>query len=86
MLEFQSGSSTAVNSTKAMQESLDSALGEDKAQARLVILHSTMGHNFSQLLKAGQGGHAPMPKSAAVPVAGSPAARALAKSSVRWPF
>ena len=52
MLEFQSGSSTAVNSTKAMQESLDSALGEDKAQARLVILHSTMGHNFSQLLKA----------------------------------
>jgi len=53
MLEFLSGSSEAVNTTNAVRESLDLALKDTPAeQARLVIVHSTMGHNFAQLLKA----------------------------------
>ena len=52
MLKFRSGSSTSVNSARAMRESLEEAMGPDGSAARLVILHTTMGHNFVQLLAA----------------------------------
>lgn len=52
MLTFSSGSSTAVNSARAMREGLAEALGDDAGRARLVLFHTTMGHNFGQLLAA----------------------------------
>lgn len=52
MLNFSSGSSTAVNSAKAMRESLAEAMGDDAGNASLVLFHTTMGHNFGQLLSA----------------------------------
>ena len=53
MLEFHSGSSNAVKTTNAVQESLDLALKDiPDDHVRLVMVHSTMGHNFTQLLKA----------------------------------
>jgi hypothetical protein len=53
VLEFHSGSSNAVNTANAVKESLDLALKDAPAdQARLIMVHSTMGHNFAQLLKA----------------------------------
>lgn len=52
MLNFYSGSSTAVNSAKAMGESLERAMEGNAGQARMVLLHTTMGHNFPQLLAA----------------------------------
>jgi len=53
MLEFHSGSSSAVNSSTALRECLDLAFGEGGgADADLLVLHSTMGHNFPQLLAA----------------------------------
>ncbi len=51
MLEFSSGSSNAVNSANAMRESIEmAATGGD--EPGLLIFHTTMGHNFPQLLKA----------------------------------
>lgn len=52
MLSFDSGSSTAVNSAKAMRECVEKAIGDHGDRARLVLLHTTMGHNFAQLLAA----------------------------------
>ena len=53
MLTFYSGSSNAVNTATAMRESLDLAFGEGGgADADLLVLHATMGHNFPQLLAA----------------------------------
>jgi len=53
MLSFFSGSSNAVNSETAMRECLDLAFGEGGgADADLLVLHATMGHNFPQLLAA----------------------------------
>lgn len=52
MIKFQSGSSTAVNSANAVRESLELAHDGDPSEARLVVVHSTMGHNFQQLLAA----------------------------------
>ncbi len=50
MLEFHSGSSNAVNSKAAIQESIDLALGDrDKADCKLLVIHSTVGHNFGQM-------------------------------------
>lgn len=50
MLEFSSGSSSAVNSKAAVRECLDLAFGEGGgANARVVFLHATMGHNMAQL-------------------------------------
>tara|TARA_R110002110_G_scaffold376568_2_gene586555 strand:+ start:59659 stop:60864 length:1206 start_codon:yes stop_codon:yes gene_type:complete len=49
MLEFFSGSSSAVNSKSAVRECLDLAFGEGGGDdASIVFVHSTMGHNMAQ--------------------------------------
>jgi hypothetical protein len=51
MLEFYSASSTAVNSKRAMSECLEIALeNEDNLDCDLIILYTTIGHNFKDLL------------------------------------
>ncbi len=53
MLEFRSGSSTSVNSKTAVQECLQRALGDgDSGKCRVLIIHTTMGHNFAQVVAA----------------------------------
>ena len=53
MLEFHSGSSNAVNTGNAVRDSLEFVLKDTPSDmVRLVMVHSTMGHNFAQLLKA----------------------------------
>ncbi len=53
MLEFHSGSSSAVNSTSAVRECVDHAFGEGGgADCRLLVVHATMGHNFAQMSAA----------------------------------
>jgi hypothetical protein len=53
MLEFFSGSSTAVSPASAMRECLSRALGnDDPGGCSLLIIHSTIGHNARQLLAA----------------------------------
>ncbi|MEP4379646.1 MAG: FIST N-terminal domain-containing protein [Alphaproteobacteria bacterium] len=50
MLEFFSGSSSAVNSKSAVRECLDLAFGEGGgSDANIVFVHSTMGHNMAQI-------------------------------------
>jgi len=51
MLNFFSGSSANVNSRKAIRECLEIALdGEPNLDCDLLIIHSSMGHNFKELL------------------------------------
>ncbi|MBT4639450.1 MAG: hypothetical protein HOC09_11550, partial [Deltaproteobacteria bacterium] len=51
MLEFYSASSTAVNSKRAMSECLEMALeNENNLDCDLIILYTTIGHNFKDLL------------------------------------
>src|SRR5262249_15076059 len=54
MLEFFSGSSTAVNPASAMRECLSRALGNEgnPGGCNLFIIHSTIGHNTPQFLSA----------------------------------
>lgn len=53
MLEFQSGSSNAVNPKSAVRESLDRAFGEGGGnQCDLLMVYATVGHNFPQLIAA----------------------------------
>jgi len=52
MLNFYSGSSKAVNPKKAIKESIDIAKSKTNDEVKLVILHSTSGHNLKQLLKS----------------------------------
>lgn len=52
MLEFHSGSSGSVNTAKAARECLDKAMAPSASDAKLVILHSTLGHKFEQMLSA----------------------------------
>jgi hypothetical protein len=53
MLDFHSGSSSAVNTKSAMRECLDNAFGEGGgAETSLLIIHATMGHNFVQMAAA----------------------------------
>ncbi len=50
MLEFHSGSSNAVNSKAAVQECVNHAFGDrDPADCTVLIIHSTVGHNFAQM-------------------------------------
>jgi hypothetical protein len=50
MLEFHSGGGNAVNSKAAVQECIDHAFGNgDAADCAVLIIHSTMGHNFAQM-------------------------------------
>lgn len=51
MLKFYSGSSANVNSRKAIRECLEIALeGEPNLDCDLIIFHTSMGHNFKELL------------------------------------
>jgi hypothetical protein len=53
MIDFHSGSSSAVNSKAALRECLDNAFGEGGGgDCSLLILHATMGHNFKQMAAA----------------------------------
>ena len=52
MLEFFSGLSTAVNSKQAAAECVELALGESANDCDLLVIHSTVGHNFPQSLEA----------------------------------
>mgnify|MGYP001179528471 CR=1 FL=1 len=53
MLQFSSGFSTGVNSKLAAQECVELALGEDGGDdCSLLVLHSTVGHNFGQAIAA----------------------------------
>ncbi len=53
MLHFRSGSSNAVNPNTAVRESLDRAFEEDDADScNLLIVYSTVGHSFPQLIAA----------------------------------
>lgn len=52
MLNFYSSQNELVNSTKAMNHCLNDALArQDISQCNLVIIHTTVGHNFGELLK-----------------------------------
>lgn len=53
MLDFHSGSSSAVNTKSAVRECLDNAFGEGGgADSSLLVIHATMGHNFAQMATA----------------------------------
>jgi hypothetical protein len=50
VIEFHSGISNAVNSKAAILECIESAFADgDKADCKLLVIHSTMGHNFAQM-------------------------------------
>jgi hypothetical protein len=51
MLQFYSASTAIVNSKKAIRECLEIALeGEPNLDCDLIIIHSSIGHNFEELL------------------------------------
>ncbi|NQV58520.1 MAG: FIST C-terminal domain-containing protein [Alphaproteobacteria bacterium] len=51
MIEFHSGSSNAVNSKAAVIECIESAFADgDKADCKLLVIYSTVGHNFAQMM------------------------------------
>ncbi len=53
MLDFFSGSSSAVNTKSAVRECVDNAFGEGGgSECSLLIIHTTMGHNFAQMAAA----------------------------------
>lgn len=53
ILEFFSGSSSAVNTRSAVRECVDNAFGEGGGgECSLLIVHTTMGHNFAQMAAA----------------------------------
>lgn len=58
MLEFRSGSSNAVNAKSAVRECLDHAFGDGGGDdCSLLIIYSTVGHNFPQLIAAAREEH-----------------------------
>jgi len=53
MLDFFSGSSSAVNTKSAVRECVDNAFGAGGgSECSLLIIHTTMGHNFAQMAAA----------------------------------
>ena len=50
MLKFYSGSTSVVNSRNAVTDCLDRAFNELEYDCDLVIFHTTMGHDFNQIL------------------------------------
>jgi hypothetical protein len=50
MLNFYSASARVVNSKRAVTECMEIALGNDYADCDLIILHASIGHNFSDLI------------------------------------
>ena len=49
MLEFFSASTRAVNAKRGITECMESALGKDVSDCDLVVVHASIGHNFSEL-------------------------------------
>lgn len=56
MLDFASGHSAQVNSAAAMNECLVKAVGDRGAEVSVLMVHSTIGHNFKALMAAAQEG------------------------------
>ena len=53
MLNFHSGLSNSVNSKTAVIECLSNAFdGSENSDCNLLVIHSTVGHNFPQMLAA----------------------------------
>ncbi len=53
MLDFFSGSSSAVNTKSAVRECVDNAFGAGGgSECSLLIIHTTMGHNFAHMAAA----------------------------------
>ena len=49
MLSFYSASTRAVSAKRGITECMESALGENVSDCDLVIIHASVGHNFSEL-------------------------------------
>jgi len=52
MLHFHSYSTRIVNTTRGVQECLESALGDDYSKADLLIFHASLGHDYNELMEA----------------------------------
>lgn len=50
MLKFYSASTRMVNTRRGVMECMEIALGEDYSDCDLIILHASIGHNFSELI------------------------------------
>lgn len=54
MLQFASASTRMLNSTRAMTECLEAALGPDDTDCDLIVFHASMGHDFAALAREAQ--------------------------------
>ena len=50
MLNFYSASGRIINSRRAVTECMEIAMGDDYADADLIILHASIGHNYGDLI------------------------------------
>lgn len=50
MLEFFSASTRMVNTRRGITECLESSMGQDYASANLIVIHASIGHDFSELI------------------------------------
>lgn len=50
MLEFFSASTRMVNTRRGVAECLEASMGSDYASADLIIIHASIGHDFSELI------------------------------------
>lgn len=50
MLEFFSASTRMVNTKRGITECLEASMGSDYASADLIIIHASIGHDFSELI------------------------------------
>lgn len=50
MLNFYSASGRIINSKRAIQECMESAMGERHGDADLIIIHASIGHNYQDLV------------------------------------
>jgi hypothetical protein len=50
MLEFYSGSTRMVNTRRGVSECLEIAIGDSYSDCDLIIIHASIGHNFSDLV------------------------------------
>ena len=51
MLTFFSASTRMVNSRRGITECMESALGADTSDCDLVIIHASLGHDFTELIE-----------------------------------
>jgi hypothetical protein len=49
MLQFYSASARIVNSTRAITDCVEAALGNNYADTNLLLIHASIGHNFQEL-------------------------------------